>query len=214
MSALPATISKATARLPQTYEAAKAALSNCSSIDECKEWANQAEALASYARQADDKTMLNIVMRIKARAVRRVGELLQQYDGRGRPPENTNGTVGISQTQAASDAGLSQRQKETAVRVANVPSDHFEQSIESHSPPTVTKLAEIGKQTRAIAPPPEGFAQATYLLGSVGRFAEFCGKYTPEFVAGGLKPFEYREAREQVAIIDAWLDRFIVRLTE
>ncbi len=41
------------ARLPRTYEAAKAALSECQQVDECKDWADKAAALASYARQAE-----------------------------------------------------------------------------------------------------------------------------------------------------------------
>lgn len=77
-----------TAPLPRTYESAKSALENCENLDECKEWANQAEALASYARQASDETMLAMATRIKARAIRRCGELLKQFDARGRPPRS------------------------------------------------------------------------------------------------------------------------------
>jgi len=36
----------AAAKLPASYEAAKIALAECSRIDECKNWANKAEALA------------------------------------------------------------------------------------------------------------------------------------------------------------------------
>ncbi len=42
--------SVANARLPQIYEAAKKAISECFRIDECKDWANKAEALASFRR--------------------------------------------------------------------------------------------------------------------------------------------------------------------
>ena len=40
------------ARLPRTYEAARAALAECQQLDECKDWADKAAALASYAKQA------------------------------------------------------------------------------------------------------------------------------------------------------------------
>src|SRR5262245_45047582 len=66
----------ATANLPRTYEAAKAALAECSKVDECREWADRAEALASYARQADDDALETLAVRIRARAIRRCGELL------------------------------------------------------------------------------------------------------------------------------------------
>ena len=42
------------ARLPETYTRAKLALQACVSIDECKDWADKAEAMASYARQSGD----------------------------------------------------------------------------------------------------------------------------------------------------------------
>ena len=55
---IPENLNVAGARLPAAYEAVKVALANCVRIDECKEWANRAEALASYAKQADDDTLL------------------------------------------------------------------------------------------------------------------------------------------------------------
>ena len=45
------------ARLPEGYETAKRALAACADIDECKDWADRAAALASYAKQAKDTTL-------------------------------------------------------------------------------------------------------------------------------------------------------------
>jgi hypothetical protein len=46
---------------------------------------------------------------------------MKQFDGRGRPEENKEGTrPNYSQAHAARDAGLSAHQQKTAVRVANV----------------------------------------------------------------------------------------------
>jgi hypothetical protein len=83
--------------------------------------------------------------RIQARAVRRCAELLKTFNGKGNDQylEGNNAAV-VTQKQAAENAGLSQRQKETAVRVADVPTDTFESLIEGEAPPTVTKLAEMG----------------------------------------------------------------------
>lgn len=69
------------APLPARYEQARTHLAQCVEIDECQDWADKAAALASYARQADDKTLENYAMRIRARAIRRAGELLKEYDG-------------------------------------------------------------------------------------------------------------------------------------
>jgi hypothetical protein len=151
MVALPAHLSVAQARLPATYESAKQALAQCSSVDECQDWADKAEALASYARQVEDDSLRKMADRIQARAVRRCGELLKQFDGRGGDRTKTDGAVSSAPTQkeAAQQAGLSERQQVTAVRVANVPAETFEKAIESDNPPTVTKLAELGTQKRA-----------------------------------------------------------------
>jgi hypothetical protein len=119
----------------------RTALAQCSRIDECQEWANKAEALASYARQADDDTLCKFADRIQARAVRRCGELLKQYQTGpqgGRPKGNEDGAGPVSQAQAAADAGMSERYVTTAVRVANVPADQFEQAGDNDKPPTVT----------------------------------------------------------------------------
>lgn len=219
LPAIPSDINVANARLPQVYEAAKDALANCVAVDECVDWADKAAALGSYARQANDLTLLHHAQRIQGRAVRRCGELLKSYDGRGRPAENGGGAPIVSQRQAAAEAGLSRDQQVTAVRVANIPAEAFERAVESEKPPTVTALADMGRQRRepqpAPAPPPQapaGFTAATQALGVVAEFAAFCRDHDPLFVAGGVHPTEAAEARADVAVIDAWLDRFVVNM--
>lgn len=216
---LPANISIANARLPQTYEAAKNALANCASIDECCDWANKAEALASYAKQADDETLFKYARRIQTRAVNRAGELLKQYDGSGRNQHSRGAPTKLSQREVARAAGMSKDQQVTAVRLANVPPAKFDELVESDDPPTVTKLAEMGKQSRPAASPPpqptpDGFKQATHLLGSVKRFAEFCEGNDPSLVANGVLPAEAAQVRRLVSVIDGWLDRFVVNLKD
>lgn len=141
-----------TAVLPVTYERAKTAMAECERIDECMDWANKAEALASYAKQAEDNTMRQLADRIQARAIRRCGELLRAFHSEGgRPSKTSTGTdtsFPSSQREAASQAGMSKRQEVTAVRVSNVPAETFEAAVESDEPPTVTKLAEMGTRPR------------------------------------------------------------------
>ncbi len=205
---LPANIDIAKARLPATYEQAKTALASCERIDECQTWANKAEALATYAKMADDDTLRQMADKIQARAVRRMGELLKQFDGR---PDNAmkqkEGTLLLTQAQAAENAGISEHQRKQAVRVANVPADKFEAAVESPKPPTVTALAEMGKQIRAV--PPESFKRATHLIGTVKRFAEFCESNDPKMVAAGVLPSEDQELRELVEVIEGWLDYLV-----
>src|SRR5215472_9425178 len=141
-----------TAPLPATYEAAKRALDQCASLDECQMWANKAEALASYARQSEDDTLRRMCVRIQARAIRRCGEFLQEIEpGKGGRPSEThtaNGTS-LTRTNVATAAGLSKRQKDTALRVANVPTDEFEEAVEAEHADELDRYDDLMPETTA-----------------------------------------------------------------
>ena len=72
----------------------------------------------------------------------------------GRPSKNGRDAPTISQRQAAKEAGLSENQQVTAVRVNNVPRAQFEALVESDKPPSITTLAQTDfkKSTRAQLP--------------------------------------------------------------
>ena len=198
------------ARLPQIYEAARDKLAECSRIDECQNWADKAEALASYAKQANDDSMRKLADRIQARAIRRAGELMRVFHAPGaRTDQPSDGAVPRSQAEAGRQAGLSERQIKTAVRVANVPEADFEAAVESEAPPTVTALAEQGKKPRPLVDlegiPPEDFARATELQGKLRRLAAFCQEHDPRLIANAFKPYEAAEFREMAGIAIDWL---------
>jgi hypothetical protein len=159
---------------------------------------------------ADDDSLRQLADRIQASAVRRMGELLKQFDGR---PDNAvkqkEGTLLLTQAQVAENAGISEHQRKQAVRVANVPAAVFDAAIEQPKPATVTELSEMGKKIRAA---PESFKRATHLIGAVNRFAEFCRASSPATVAAGMMPDEVDDLRRDIAIIDEWLGRFVVHL--
>jgi hypothetical protein len=136
------------ASLPAKYQAAKVALAECNRIDECKDWADKTMALASYAKQSGDKEMENTAMRIRARAIRRCGELLQEFEKGTGAHLKSGGAPTFMRKDAAKEAGMSKDQAVTAIRVANVNGESFEQQIESDNPPTITNLAEQGKSSR------------------------------------------------------------------
>lgn len=150
MSAQPHLPSIANAKLPGAYTVAKRALAECEKIDECKkDWANKSAALASYAKQAKDESLYKLAIRIQARAIRRCGELLKEFEpAKNQHDASTGG--GTSRKQAAEEAGLSKRQKDTVIRVATVPEEEFESQVESDSPPTVTALAEQGTRKKPL----------------------------------------------------------------
>ena len=198
----------ASAKFPATYAAARKALSECSRIDECQQWANKAEALASYAKQAKDDQLRNLAKRIQARAIRRCGELLKQVE----PAKNQHdanardGTVPSTRTQAATDAGLSERQRKTALRVASVDDETFNTAIDAPVPPTITELAEWG---RASLKPAEAWLDDARALET---FARFCGQMNAADLAANIPAEKRNRFRAYVGEIDSWLDTFITSL--
>jgi len=170
------------APLPAVYEKAITAISECVDLDECKEWSNKAQALASYARQAADDELEQMCKRIRARAIRRCGELLKMFDNSGKrtdlePKAGTDPR--LSKSEIGKEAGLSKRQIKQANNIANIPEDDFDAQVEQAKVPTVTELSEQGKQDAArnrehlSKPKPEGFTEAIHFKGALIRLWDF-----------------------------------------
>lgn len=85
--------------------------------------------------------------RINARATRRAGELLKQIEPQKNQHSAGSGG-GPSRKQAAHNAGLSNRQRKDALRIASIPGDDFDEQVEGNNPPSVTKLADKGTEHR------------------------------------------------------------------
>lgn len=212
LPALPADIDLQAARLPRSYELAQIALSECARVDECKTWQAQAEALASYAKQLGDYSLFGFAQRIRNRAVRRAGELLEAIKAEppGRKPHIVDGADNqLGRLSAAKDAGLSERQAVTAIRVARVPEPLFEEMTEGRSPATLTALAEVGKKLRPIPPrelPVVDLDHVLYVLDEyIPGWRRFCARHEPAHV-GANTPIERQDAvRQDVQAIKAWL---------
>ncbi len=206
------------ARLPASYEQAKTALATCLSIDECHAWADKAIAMASYAKQAQDDTLSKYATRIKARAIRRCGELLKSIPAsKGGDPSlfaRGDAPTSVTRSQAAEDAGMSRDQKVTALRVASVDQADFDEQVESDFPPTITALAEQGRKTAVDLGDitAADYKTATRVMGALREFAKFCGSTDPASSVRGFKPHEIENLRQFVAVADAWLDVFSVHL--
>jgi hypothetical protein len=207
----------AAARLPATYEAAQKAIAECSRVDECKSWADKAAALASYARQANDDSLRVMAVRIQARAERRCGELLKQIPrgdeltrfgraGEAHPP--------VTRAQAATNAGLSEHRRKTAMRIATMPAEEFQRQVEGPSPPSITQLAQCGKGSRHSSEigEPDQEKLACQARDALERFARFCDSHDPAEVAQLFAGNECAGLRGYVAAIDRWLDRFVAHL--
>lgn len=209
------------ARLPQTYEAARAALAECSEVDECKDWADKAAALASYAKQADDDQLERMAQRIRARAIRRAGELLKQVDARGGDRTKSETVRTFAQSDAARDAGMSKHQQVQAVRVANVPADDFERQVESDKPPTLTQLASQGIKPRAPAPDPQTWLQgrdpkmfnrALHLTALITEYADDLAKSRASEILPHLDDGQRVKLRNALRQIDGIHDTIATRI--
>ncbi len=199
------------APLPVAYEKAKMAISECNNIDECKDWSDKAQALASYARQAGDDELEQMSKRIRARATRRCGELLKVFDGKGN---NQHSSDEPTKLQAGIEAGLSKDQQVTANRLSNIPEDQFNNQIESNNIPTLTQLSEQGKKKTdyLYQPKPEGFAKAIHFRGALDYLIEYCEKYEPDFLLGGMTNNEKNESVKKIQYLESWFDKFIVKI--
>jgi hypothetical protein len=137
---------------PANYQAAKLALSRCEQVDECWEWNSKAAAVAEYARQAKDDSLIIMAQRIQARAIRRTGELLKAI------PAGHWTRPGETRTSVARGAGMSRMQQRQAAQIAQLPAKRFEQLVESNDPPRPYKLAALGVKKRYPPGRPKGGA--------------------------------------------------------
>jgi len=215
--ALSSQLSKSIA-LPAVYEAAKLALAKCEELDEVANWADKAKALAAYARQRDDKTLVNAAIRINARAIQRCGQLLEEIApskpgpkpaielGAGAGPQfQTRGTI-------AREAGLSPRQQKDALRVARVDPDAFEAAVESPTPPTVTALAKLGTKPSTAhlhGRDPKDYNNALHGGGAITNFAKDCVRHDIASIVRGAMPDGRREFHRAALVAIGWLEKFV-----
>jgi hypothetical protein len=151
------------------YNAAKAALAVCANIDECNAWADKAAALAAYGKQVNDNELEINAKRIRARALRRIGELMKEIPLGKRGPKLIDASVkkqmAASQTERLADAAaetsrakvarearISERRQATALQIANLPVEEFEAAVEADKPATIKTLAERGRKKRKRKP--------------------------------------------------------------
>jgi hypothetical protein len=209
------------APLPQRYEAARMAIAECERIDECKDWSNKAAAMAAYARQAKDDSLRVMAVRIQHRAERRLGELLKlipradeatRYGREGDHPP-------VTRTRAATDAGLSEHQRKTALRIAAVPEAEFDAHVESDRPPSITQLANLGKEPGHAVKPQSPWRdiespEAREACETLERFVQFCERNEPTTISHAVSATEAERLRSYLETAARWLDGLAVDLAQ
>lgn len=91
-------------------------------------------ALASYARQTNDTTLIDYAVSIRNRARRRQGEILAGVDSqKGGDQRSTGRKRPVGRTEVAKEAGISERDQKIAMRLAAMPEDEFERKVKDPS---------------------------------------------------------------------------------
>lgn len=212
--------SVANAALPDLYVQAKAGLAQCVRVDECKSWSDKAEAIRSYARQANDEELMHTAMRIKGRAVERLGALLEELEKSkgGRPRDEKQGEAPdpVSPRQrAVSAAEISEHQAKQAqavARFAKTDPERYEAMVDAPKPATVTELAREGRKP-APAPKtdhlrgatPKDFARTTVAQGEIRDMARMVESIAPALVAQTAADHEREAMLQHLAIIGPWV---------
>lgn len=208
------------ARLPRAYEAAQTALAECQQIDECKDWADKAAALASYAKQSQDESLMRMAQRIRARAVRRAGELLAQVEdsrkGQNLPNAKSEVAPTFSRQDAAREAGFSKHQQVQAVRIAAIPEPEFEAQVEAPKPATLSQLAQQGIKPRPLVDhkgrDPKAFNRALHFVGTFENYARDIERENIDAALDCLIDTERAALRAFINRIDAIHDRIMTRI--
>lgn len=112
------------------YEAARNALSIASSVDEVEDIRDKAQAMAAYARQANDTELVEWATEIKVRAERRAGEMIVEMEKHpaGRPTKNQSHPA-TNLPPTLKQLGISKTQSSRWQKIAAIPEEKFEQAV-------------------------------------------------------------------------------------
>jgi hypothetical protein len=212
---------------PVSYEEARQAIAKCESPFKCRTMADQAAAMAVYARMRDDTDLLNRAVRLQAWAARRWGELDKTLHPDRRQenlkqgarnvvdhisveqPKNTNFVEEPqSGKRPAPPDGTTEYQRVVSRRLAAIPEAEFARQVESENPPTVTQLAEQGKVSRVRDPEYSGPAVNNNTCQAIQVFAQFVASADAAELAQAVTVEEAQMVREMVTRAARWLTKF------
>jgi hypothetical protein len=120
---------------PVLYDRMRMAIAECHLIDDCKQIAIQASAIAAYYKQIKDDESVRKFMQIKIRAWRRIGEILVSTKVEAKPDDTTAEYIrkirasfkGNKQIEELGDNAFRQ-----ALKIMTVPHEFFEKNVENN----------------------------------------------------------------------------------
>ena len=122
-----------TAQLTPMYEDAKRSLAVLARVDEVKEMYDKHAAIAHYAKQIKDNSLLYYAERVYARALARIGELIEELSWKER--QETAKANGLSLTDATH-----------AVNIAALPKKILDKFVEKTPPMPKSRLSHEGNR--------------------------------------------------------------------
>ena len=133
------------------YDTARFALQQAVEIDEVKDIRDKAQAMAAYARQANDTKLVEWATEIKVRAERKAGQMLTEMPKNPGNLKNSSRSHDVTTTKLE-DLGITKNQSSRWQKLAAVPDDQFEQAVsaakEVAGEVTTAAMLRIEKQNR------------------------------------------------------------------
>jgi hypothetical protein len=164
------------AQFPQLYLGARKALQECARIDEVKTMQDKTQALATYAKQAQNKELQVLARRISLRAERRMGQILHSMP----KTRGGRGSKGTGRKRDAERAGLNVKQYARALKIAAIDAKVFEGLVESPTPPS---RQQLGEQLASGIQRNTQWANRVAMTAALRGLVVFCESHHPAQIA-------------------------------
>ena len=202
------------ATVAPNWHAMRTAIAECERVDEIKSLSDKAVALRAYYAQSRDVDNEIAAMRIRLRAERRLGELIEREQEAGRlATQSTGGHREVSSMTTLGELGIGRDRSARAQELARVPAEQFEAAL-STGRPSARKLAALApaKDARQVQRTPPA-VDVRPVLNTWGAIRDFAAAIDEGSMLGphewaqhpGIQQFQVAEIRNAIPVIVGYL---------